>query len=294
EYVNYVLTYGGENSLKRTLTDSLELVSSINVMTDFNGGGMSFFLTIRLTPSGREHPELVLDVLYSYLAAVRRVGVDATLYASLADLMRLNWDWAQPSHGKDAVTDFAERLTQLPVDHLLSGNSRIDAPDTNVVEELLNQLRPENMNVLLVDPNATTSTAFSSNEVRVLPHYGVQYTVQDTSNVVGSGAIKRWTTWLDRTPESQIAREMNDQAGMRGLLRSPAAFWKSSLLLTSPLARRRQDTRVVPARARAGWRPTRGGRGRSLHQPIAWHRSGMCVFSRGGPSRSLFGHLAKK
>merc|ERR1719424_2664251 len=117
EYVNYVLTYGGENSLKRILSDSLELVSSINVMTDFNGAGMSFFLTIKLTPTGREHPELVLDVLYSYLAAVRRVGVDATLYASLADLMRLNWDWAQPSHGKDAVTDFAERLTQLPVDH---------------------------------------------------------------------------------------------------------------------------------------------------------------------------------
>jgi secreted Zn-dependent insulinase-like peptidase len=217
EYVNYVLTYGGENSLKRILADSLELVSTINVMTDFNGGGMSFFLTIKLTPSGREHPELVLDVLYSYLAAVRRVGVDATLYSSLADLMRLNWDWAQPSHGKDAVTDFAERLTQLPVDHLLSGSSRIDAPDTNVVEELLNQLRPENMNVVLVDPNATSSTAFSSNEVRTLPHYGVQYTVQDTSNVLGSGSIKRWTTWLDRTPESQIAKEMNAQVLSAGI-----------------------------------------------------------------------------
>jgi len=217
EYVNYVLTYGGENSLKRILADSLELVSAINVMTDFNGAGMSFFLTIKLTPGGREHPELVLDVLYSYLAAVRRVGVDATLYASLADLMRLNWDWAQPSHGKDAVTDFAERLTQLPVDHLLSGNSRIDAPDTNVVEELLNQLRPENMNVVLVDPNATTSAAFSTDEVRVLPHYGVQYTVQDTNNVLGSGAAKRWTTWLDRTPESQIAQEMNAQVLAAGI-----------------------------------------------------------------------------
>merc|ERR1719491_989377 len=82
-YLKYVFDYAGMNSLSRVLSDTLNLVSDLQVSYDTNSATGEFYIVLLLTPSGRKHYGLVMDLVFSYIATVLRAGVDQKLYQSL-------------------------------------------------------------------------------------------------------------------------------------------------------------------------------------------------------------------
>merc|ERR550514_1579839 len=116
---------------------------------------------------GLRHPEVVLDVFFSYLGEVRHRGVDMGLYRTLAKAARLQWDWTPPASPDDDAPALAEAMTQdWPRTALLSGNSRIDEPDGDLVGDLVSKLGPNNMNVGLELPAAGKTNATRSKNKR--------------------------------------------------------------------------------------------------------------------------------
>merc|ERR1719330_2297256 len=97
------------------------------------------------------------------------------LYESIANATRLQWDWAPHSGPADTVSLLAERLTRLPAEEVLSGDTLIQEPDATVVSSVLWAIRPQNMNAVIVDPDADAH--FGDRLVQTLPHYGVKHTV---------------------------------------------------------------------------------------------------------------------
>lgn len=217
QYLDYVLGYDGENSLSRVLQDSLGLVTGMQTMFDTASSGTSLYFVATLTSFGREHPESLLDVLFAYVAALRSNGVNTALYNSIADVMRLKWDWAEPEGGSSTASDLAERLTRLPVDNLLSGDMRIDEPNPKLVAELVGLMRPDNMNVAFVEPNYTNTKRAKGKHISTLPYYGVKYSIEEISAVL-PGATERWNKWLESTGTGSLEKKFNARLSKSKLL----------------------------------------------------------------------------
>eukprot|EP00929_Paragymnodinium_shiwhaense_P083871 TRINITY_DN4481_c0_g1_i1.p1 TRINITY_DN4481_c0_g1~~TRINITY_DN4481_c0_g1_i1.p1 ORF type:complete len:1167 (+),score=267.05 TRINITY_DN4481_c0_g1_i1:946-4446(+) len=202
-YVNYVLSYGGEHGLTDVLVDKLGLVTGFGMTGMGGSAGYDAFVVVKLTDKGRAHYELVLDVLFQYLGTLRAAGVDMELYQSLSDVSHLEWDWSEPRRPSDAVSELAEGLLQLPAEDLLTGGGRIEKLDDKLVKQLFDLMKPDNMNLALVDPKAN-DTFFAGNDVKHLPFYNATFVVDDI-NIQLPGATQRWKGWLDEPSGSQVS-----------------------------------------------------------------------------------------
>eukprot|EP00746_Dinoflagellata_sp_MGD_P167388 gnl/MRDRNA2_/MRDRNA2_97964_c0_seq1.p1 gnl/MRDRNA2_/MRDRNA2_97964_c0~~gnl/MRDRNA2_/MRDRNA2_97964_c0_seq1.p1 ORF type:complete len:1184 (+),score=293.62 gnl/MRDRNA2_/MRDRNA2_97964_c0_seq1:176-3727(+) len=199
-YLKYVLGYTGVNSLSETLKNNLGLTTDIDVAADMSSAGTNFWIVLSLTSKGAKYPEVVMDTLYSYIAQVKRNGVDEKLYSSLADLTKLEWEWSEESDTIATVQSLAEQMTRLPKEDLLTGDYLIKNPDPIIVKDMVNKLKPENMNVAFVDPN------FDETDVMELPHYGVKYTVQDLEKQMP--VSKEWASWVHGASKTEVDKAM--------------------------------------------------------------------------------------
>jgi len=189
-YIDYLLTYGGENSFKNLLIDDLGLISRMVASSDSNSAGTKFFIIFTLSKQGSQHLNILLECFFWYLGHVRGAGVDQGLYQSMADLLQLQYDWLQPSAPMETAKDFAERMTRLPSANLLSGDALIDRLDPDLVASLLAKLVPENMIAAYLPPSGS-SGLLQNPEAQVLPYYGLRYTVSPlaTAMVLPDGSV---------------------------------------------------------------------------------------------------------
>jgi len=222
QYIEYAIMYGGENSFVKTLRDTLGLASSVSVSADSTSAGTSVYFSCRLTQAGREHPGLVLDLLFQYLHMLQHRGIDKDLYFSLANVSQLNWDWAQATSPADTVADLAERMTRLPLTRILSGDEIIEEPKPSLVARLIEKLTPQRMNVGLVDPEASDHL-FRQRQVRTAPYYGTKYTLVAVDEEV-PGAIERWEAWqaMNETEVAEQVAELLAAANVSSATRTPA------------------------------------------------------------------------
>jgi len=214
QYINYLLGYSGTDSLSHVLTDQLGLATDSGAMFDKNSAGSQLFFVATLTEKGRKDPSKVIDVLFSYLAAVRRKGVDEALYKSIANISALEWDWDEMSGPMDTASGLAGLMTRpVPVDKLLSASSRIDKIDTNLVASLLEKINPANMNAALIYPPlekeelskaSPVQRGLQQGEFKTLPFYNVSYDVRPISEVLGGG-VGRWQDLLRGSEEPPVA-----------------------------------------------------------------------------------------
>lgn len=159
------------------------------------------FIIVQLTEQGRKNTELVLDVIFAYLAMLRRADVHESLYDSLATVQKLKWDWGGQGDPAETAEDMAERMTRVKPRDLLWADSIIELPDPRLVRSLLEKLTPTNMNVAFVKESSkaeeASSDTFQGLKVQTLQHYGIKYAVQNTSEVLDKSATSKWTEWLD-------------------------------------------------------------------------------------------------
>lgn len=224
-YLDYVFKYAGMNSLAKVLDDSLGLVSSLDYSTETSSAGGSFYLILQLTHAGRKHHSLVLDLVFSYIATLRRDGVNKHLYESLKDLSKLQWDWAGLPSAVDTVQAFAQAMAEMPMEDVIWGGARIDAVNVSLVTSLLEKLRPDNMILASVTPPDDAAALFHNQHLQTLPHYGVNYSVQPLETVLPGRAAK-WKAWISgHTPAAQVQLDINDtltSANMTPLAKLPA------------------------------------------------------------------------
>lgn len=195
KYIKYVLGYGGEKSLLTLLRDDLGLVNSFDVGVETDSTGALLIVSYSLSRQGLARVDIVLDAFFYYLATLRHAPVDGALYASIANVSRLAWDWSIPTSPTVTVQNLAEALTRLPPELLLSGDSLIEEPDAGLVADLIGLLVPENMNALLVDQDAEKSWG-DQTKVQTVPHYDIKYKVEDVRSRFAKN-YKRWGQWAN-------------------------------------------------------------------------------------------------
>mmetsp|Transcript_6919 Transcript_6919/g.19465 ORF Transcript_6919/g.19465 Transcript_6919/m.19465 type:complete len:1191 (+) Transcript_6919:130-3702(+) len=193
-YLQHILTYGGENSLLMVLRDNLGLINSIAADFTTSSAGGTFMVQFGLAQLGAKQPERVLDVFFGYIADALAQQVNDDLYESIAAVRKLSWDWMELSSPETAVSDLAERLTRLPPEDLLSGDSLVETLDIELVTALLGLMLPENMLAAYIAPGNLTSRR-DLGVVRRLAHYGVEFAVIPLPDRFPEG-VMRWDRWL--------------------------------------------------------------------------------------------------
>ncbi|CAJ1355565.1 unnamed protein product [Effrenium voratum] len=218
-YLNYVIDYGGENSLKRVLSDSLGLVSNVQLEEQTDSTGTMFMVVFSTTELGFNHSQAILDVFFSYLAGLS-AGADMNLYKSIQDMVKLQWDWKQQDDAfGTTVSNLAEVMTRLPHEKLLSGDSLIEKPDAQLMSSLIQLVEPGNMNIAAVAPSALGEEPLKATKkpIRTLQYYGAKY-VEQTMDEVLPGASKRWSTWLQGMDKPQLAQQLRERLNAEQLL----------------------------------------------------------------------------
>jgi insulysin len=208
-YLNYVISYGGEDGLIRVLKDRLGLVTGFGLTGSGGPSGYQLYLVASLTKTGRMHYQSILDVVFSYLRKVRVAGVNTELYTSLADIASLQWDWGAASKPSDTVSSLSEQMFKLPPKDLLSGGGRIDEQDPALIKTLMEKITPDNMNIALVDPNAN-ETLFPGQKVQELAHYKAPFAVSELSKEHAAD-MKRWQELLNGAGASTPTERANSQ-----------------------------------------------------------------------------------
>mmetsp|Transcript_32724 Transcript_32724/g.74806 ORF Transcript_32724/g.74806 Transcript_32724/m.74806 type:complete len:1203 (+) Transcript_32724:2-3610(+) len=203
DYVGHVLSYRGVDSFYLLMQDKLGLITDVSSMLDSTSAGSNFYVKFDLTALGEKHKDLVLDLFYLYLAAIRQAGVDTALYESLAAVSKLMWNWTQPGDPGSTASGLTATLTKFPAESILWAEQRIDEVNASLVDNALSQMVPSRMNVAFVSRDNDTSM-FDGLVVQELPHYGRQYTVQNLSAVL-PGKPVQWNQWLS----SNVTEELN-------------------------------------------------------------------------------------
>lgn len=242
DYIKYVMMYGSEGSLTRILQDVLNLATGVQMFFDTSSAGTEVLFECQLTEQGRANTELVLDVIFSYLALLQRDGVHEDLYNSLADAWRLRWDWGGQEDPTDTVKNLAERLTEVKPMDLLWAGEIMEKPDRKLLKQLLAKMTPSNMNVALMNKatkeQSEEDTFFSGQAVQTLKHFGIKYTKRDLSDAFTPGAVAKWETWLHGdVPATRIEKSITSYLKDKSL----------AFLDTAPVPRLPSAIKGIPA-----------------------------------------------
>lgn len=216
-YLNYVVNYGGVNSLKQVLSDKLGLIADVGMEEQTDSTGTMCMVVFETTKLGFKHPQVILDVFFAYLAAMRAAGVDMELYKSIQDMVKLKWDWKQQDDAFETVSNLAEAMTRLPREKLLSGDSLIEKPDPELLSSLIERVEPNNMNIAQVAPPEVGDKLLkdSGKKIRTLEYYGVKYIEQSVAEAFPK--LKRWSSWMKGTDNKQIVQELQESLNAAGL-----------------------------------------------------------------------------
>lgn len=210
-YLNYLFNYNGLGSFSTVLSDTLGLVSGFSVGHSSDSSGGKMMMAMDLTDKGQAHRDVVLDLLFAYVAAVRRAGVNKELYSSLKDLSKLQFDWAGKSAPSATVESFAAAMKDMHLPDVVWGGARIDVLNTSLVQSLLEKITPDNMIVSFVAPG-NASKVFSSNQtVETLPNYDVKYSAQSFESVL-PGKVATWAAWISgKTKAAEVTSHCNSE-----------------------------------------------------------------------------------
>eukprot|EP00930_Biecheleria_cincta_P034902 TRINITY_DN24053_c0_g1_i1.p1 TRINITY_DN24053_c0_g1~~TRINITY_DN24053_c0_g1_i1.p1 ORF type:complete len:1037 (+),score=233.28 TRINITY_DN24053_c0_g1_i1:89-3199(+) len=152
-YVNYALNHYGPGGLKALLKKE-DLSMHYSAYFETTPAGTNFFVTFQLTEKGAKQREKVMEYFFAYFNNLRRDGVDEDIIKRVKAMNKVSFDYQEQSSSEsDIVTNLAGSLPSVEPEDVLAGGVLIDEIDTELSQKILNALKPDNMNVVFVDPD---------------------------------------------------------------------------------------------------------------------------------------------
>jgi insulysin len=187
--VSHLLGHEAPGSLHALLNDMgylMDLSSGIGVDTsDFS----LFTLTMSLTPKGMRERDTVLDLVFQWIAMIRKTALEDVskmqLYHNeLRNISEMNFRFRENGDPTDFCSSAAELMFNTEPSHILVGSSRTGDYDPAVAQQFFNRLRPENCLITVVNSDLDSSAADWKQE----PWYGAKYRVLELS----AEQMKEW------------------------------------------------------------------------------------------------------
>lgn len=180
-YLGNLIGHEGQGSLlsrlkAEGLAESLAAGSGLS----WDGGGL-FNVSITLTEKGAADTDRVLQLLFAYADLLRAQGPQEWLYDEQSRLADLAFRFREQSNPIGYVSALASGMQYYSPEDILRGPYAMDNYDAAVLAELLEQIRPDNALVTLIDSGVAVD--------KVSKYYQVPYARQplDVQSVTLTG-----------------------------------------------------------------------------------------------------------
>ena len=147
--VGSIIGYEGSGSLLSKLKNE-GLVLSLSA-----GGGSdhpdinSFRISISLTSKGLKEYKRVLQLVFSYIQYLKKVGVQEYTFKENQAMAQTNFDWKSPDEGMSFIADKAAKMQEYGLDEIETLPYLFTKYEPNAYIALLDTLTPENAMVIL-------------------------------------------------------------------------------------------------------------------------------------------------
>ncbi len=179
QYLSNLLGHEGEGSLL-ALLKSRAWANSLSAGLGYSDDVQANFeINIDLSEQGLAHITEIGELLFSYINLIRDQGIRQGYYEELAQLAEMDFRFQEKSGEENLVKGLASRLHRYSSSEVLSRPYRYENFKPRRIKQILNKLRPENLQLIITDP-ALESTQKTD-------WYGVAYAESEIN-----------TSWLSR------------------------------------------------------------------------------------------------
>uniref|UniRef100_A0A7S1AFQ0 Uncharacterized protein n=1 Tax=Noctiluca scintillans TaxID=2966 RepID=A0A7S1AFQ0_NOCSC len=185
-FLTSALGHYGDGGLKALLMQE-DLAPSISVMSDDSVAGSDIKIRFSLTSKGQQQPEMVVELFFAYLAAVRAGGVNESALSKQQQLRQVMFDYqTKPTSEFDLVESLASAVAEgHPFEDILTADVLVDILNASASFEVLSALVPRDMNVVFVNPD------FDDQDAELLEeHYKLRY----SSSPMSEELLERFET----------------------------------------------------------------------------------------------------
>ena len=182
-FVTSLLASDADNSLQERLKDRGWILGVSATIGQHYGGNGTLMIGVGLTETGMQHQDEIIAALFDQIALVREQGVVEWRYDEIRRMAEMGFRYsADGSIGMGGVIALSGALYYaLPRDLIGAGFKRFDA---DVINAVLDDLRPDNMVVTLVSPEVEPD--------RTTEYYGAEYRTYRPS----AERVERWNETL--------------------------------------------------------------------------------------------------
>lgn len=116
------------------------------------GNGGRFVVQAELTDSGMENREAIAGLLFNYLDTLREEGISEDYFDELGTVLNNRFQFLQRSNAFNYATQLAAAMQHYPLENIVDYSYRLDAFNSDAVNQVLQQLRPDNARVWFISP----------------------------------------------------------------------------------------------------------------------------------------------
>ncbi len=156
--ISNLLGHEGEGSLLAALKAkgwAESLSAGIGYMDELQG---VMSVSVSLTPVGSKHLEEMGEMLFAEVALIREKGIDRVYFEEQKQLAALDFQYQEKSDAYHLAQSLASRLHRLPAKEVISGVYLLSEWQPELIHEMLAEVRPDNLLMVVVDPEVTSDT----------------------------------------------------------------------------------------------------------------------------------------
>ncbi len=156
-YLGEMIGYEGQGSLLQALKEKgwAESLSAGPALSD--RGATLFSIDIGLTPEGYQHHEQILVELFAWLELIQQEGIESWRQTELAVMSDMGFRYAEKIKPADYVTKLASNMHKYSDNNLLRAPYQRGEFDKQLISDLMDQLRIENMLLMVIAPEVDTT-----------------------------------------------------------------------------------------------------------------------------------------
>ncbi|XP_059421799.1 insulin-degrading enzyme isoform X1 [Carassius carassius] len=181
-YLGHLIGHEGPGSLLSELKAKGWVNTLVGGQKEGAKGFMSFIINVDLTEEGLLHVEDIIFHMFQYIQKLRTEGPQEWVFQECKDLNTVAFRFKDKERPRGYTSKVAGLLHYYPLEEVLAAEYLLEEFRPDLIEMVLDKLRPENVRVAVV------SKSFEGQTDRTEEWYGTQY----RQEAITDDAIKKW------------------------------------------------------------------------------------------------------
>ncbi|XP_039527694.1 insulin-degrading enzyme isoform X2 [Pimephales promelas] len=181
-YLGHLIGHEGPGSLLSELKSKGWVNTLVGGQKEGARGFMFFIINVDLTEEGLLHVEDIIFHMFQYIQKLRTEGPQEWVFQECKDLNNVAFRFKDKERPRGYTSKVAGLLHYYPLEEILAAEYLLEEFRPDLIEMVLDKLRPENVRVAVV------SKSFDGQTDRTEEWYGTQYKQEAITDEV----IKKW------------------------------------------------------------------------------------------------------